>query len=151
MTKISVCKGIRAIFQPDDDRMDLRDGSNQRMVNVFVHGECRDKKAQSSVDPMRPSNDQPSEVEGFAGLSVVVILNSIVISFHLANGSLGLLSRCKLDNVGHEEMAWNKRVEDRTKEQILPSIVVAANANQDSILHAALEMVWEVSCCSIPS
>lgn len=151
MTKISIGKGVRAIFQPDDDRMDLGDGSNQRMVNVFVYGICRDKKAKSSVDSMRPGNDQPGEVEGFSGLSVVIIFPGIVVSFHLANGSFGLLSRREFDDVGHEEMAWNKRVKDRTEEQILPSIVVAANANQDSILHATLAMVRRICSFPIPS
>ena len=133
MTKISIGECIRAILQPDDYRMDLRYRPDHRMMDIFVYDICRHEKTESCVDSVRPSNAQPSRMESLTGLSVMVIFRGIVISFHLANGSLGLLGCCKFDDVGDEEMARDKRVEDSTEEQVLSSVVVAANANQESV------------------
>ena len=64
----------------------------------------------------------------------MIIFTFICISLHTANGSFSLLSSCKLNDISHEEMAWDKRIEDGTQNYVLTPVVMAANAYEYAIL-----------------
>lgn len=115
MAEISIGESVRDVLQPDNDRMDLRDRADHGVMDIFEDGERRDEETESSVQSMRASNDNPSGMESLACFSVMVVFGLIVIALHFADGSLGLLGCRKLDDVCHEEMAWDKCIQQKSK------------------------------------
>ena len=52
----------------------------------------------------------------------------------LLAGADGLLGGGEFDEVGENEMAWNKEVEDKARKDVLARVVVAADADENAIL-----------------
>lgn len=73
-------------------------------------------------------------MERLACLSIVAIFAVVRIPFHPADSSFGLLSCCELDDVGYEEMTGHESIEHGSEKQVLASIVMAAYADQNSVL-----------------
>jgi hypothetical protein len=54
-----------------------------------------------------------------------------------------LLRSCQLNYIGREEVARHKSEENRPKDNILLSVIVAPKANEDAILQVAQELNLE--------
>lgn len=69
MPKVPICERIRAVFKPDDDGMDLADGTNEWMVDVEIDSVGGDEEAGGGIDAMGPGDDVPCCLKGCSGLT----------------------------------------------------------------------------------
>ncbi|KAI4136750.1 MAG: hypothetical protein L6R39_007631 [Caloplaca ligustica] len=133
MAEVAVCEGVRAVFEPDDDGVDLADGADERVVDVVVDGVGGDEEAEGCVDAVGPGYGVPGCLES-AGYLKGVWCGKGVGAFEAADDSFGMLCGAEFDDVGDEQVAWDKRVEEGAEDDVLTAIVVAANADEDTIL-----------------
>lgn len=101
-------------------------------MDQVIHRKTCDEEGESGIDPVSPSNGKPCRSEAFSGLCTVGTV--LRVPFDATNGTFGLVRGGEFDNVGDEEMARNKQVENKTEENVLPAVIVAAYTNENSVL-----------------
>jgi len=102
------------------------------MKDVSVYYNACDEQGESGIDTVCPGDDQPSGAEGIEVLGAV--LRYFGPAFSMADSASGLVSSDKLNNVGHKKMAGNKGVENKAEENVVATVVVTADADEDAIL-----------------
>jgi hypothetical protein len=105
------------------------------MVDVVVDDLGRDDEVKGGIDAMEEGHNAPCGIELAAGCSQrlwsVCLLASLL---HLGQGRLGLLRGRELDDVRDEQVDGDEEVEKETEDDILTTVVVAGQADEDSIL-----------------
>ena len=105
-------------------------------MDETVHCKASDEEAKSGIDPMDPSNDKPCKSKVFGRLCTVWKILRRPLG--TTKRAFGLMCGGKLDDVGDEEMARNEQVEDKTEQDVLSTIVVAADTYKNPILKILL-------------
>lgn len=136
MAEITVGKGIGARFQPDNNGVQLTEGANAGVMDPVIDDGRGHQEIQSSINAVSKGNEAPRAAELVACRLHVCRRLSFLDP---CDGTLGLLSCGKLDDVCDEEMAWDQEVEDGAVDDVLAAIVVAADAYQDSVLSRSAE------------
>ena len=112
--------------------MHLRNSANQRMMDEVIHRKTGYEERKGRIDAMGPSNDKPCCSKVLGGLCAA--RRFLRISLGATKGAFGLIRGDHFDNVGDEKMARNQQVEYQPEKYILPTVVVAAYTNEDSVL-----------------
>ena len=109
--------------------MKLADSANPRVVDVEVDHEAGYRKAQRRVQRVQERSVRPSRLELF----LVTLL--FFLGFLLAaNCSLRGCGCGELDDVCNEQVTWHRSEQYRPQNNVLPTVVVAFDADQYSIL-----------------
>lgn len=135
MPKVSIRERVRAVFKPDDDGMDLANGTNEWMVDVEIDGIGGDEQAEGDIDAMGPSDDVPCCLKGCSGLAGRLLG---LAALQAAKIPFGVLGSCEFDQICDEQMAGDESVEGGTEEKVLLAVVVTADADQDTVLLGSL-------------
>ena len=112
--------------------MHFRNGTDQRMMDKIVYRKTGDEERKGGIDAVRPSNDKPCCSKVLGGLRTT--RRFLRIPLRATKGTFGLVRGSHFDNVGDEKMARNKQVEDQPEKYVLPTVVVAAYTNKNSVL-----------------
>ena len=136
MTEVAVCQSVRTNLEPDDDGMYFRNGANERMMDSAIHGDTCDEEATGCIDAMDPSNNKPYGPEVFS--SLCAIWRILGIPLGTTKRTLGLVCGGKLNDVGDKEMTRNQQVENKAKNDVLSTIIMATDTYENSILYIML-------------
>lgn len=138
VAEVAVRKCVRAAFEPDNNGVQFAESANAWMVNVIVDDFRGIEKTDGSVGSVAEGDQIPGRVEASQGLLLlcgrVVLLSG---PFHARKGLFGSLRSHIFDQVGDKELAGDEEVEEEAVEDVLPAVVVAANADEDAILHVS--------------
>lgn len=144
LTKVSVGKGIGAVFKPHDDGMHLTHGPNTRMMDVKVYHKARHCEAKGGIECMEECAKPPGRLKD-ALSTLILIGRSVLLS--MAHGLLGLLCDNRLNHIRNEQVTGNEGKEDRPKNNILLPVVMTFDANEHTILHAIISTIlYQIIC-----
>ena len=141
MAQIPVCKSVGTDLEPDDDGMHFRNRADERMMYEIIHRKACDEKGKSGIHAVSPSNGKPGGSEVFRGLCAVQ--NILGMPLGTPKNAFGLVCGGKLNDIGDEEVTRDEHVENKTEKYVLPTIIVAAYTNENTVL--------EISSGSHPS
>jgi len=63
VSEIAVCEGVGAVFQPDDQSVELAKGADTRVVNEVVNHYIGYNKTECCIDHVGKCNPPPGGVE----------------------------------------------------------------------------------------
>ena len=101
-------------------------------MDPIVHREACYEKGKGGIDAVGPGNGIPCCSEAPSGFCAAKAI--LRMSFGATKGTFGLVCGGKLDDVGDQEMARSEQEENKTKNQVLPAIIMASDTYENSIL-----------------
>ena len=112
--------------------MHFRNGADQRMMDEVVHRKTGDEERKSDINAVGPCNDKPCRSKVLCGLRAAH--RFLRIPLGATKGAFGLIRGDHLNYVGDEKVTGNQQVENQPEKYVLPTVVVAAYTNEDSVL-----------------
>lgn len=82
--------------------MHFRDGANKRMMDEFIHGEARDKKRETGIEAVKPSNGKPGGSKVLGGLCAVE--RTCGTSLSTPQNAFGLVCSGEFDDISDKEV-----------------------------------------------